>query len=212
MCLLRLKFFYFLGYGIFEAFEDDEFLAVLSDDFEKLIRTGSMSDVTFLCDGHEYRLHKAILSARSVVFAEMFSRDKVLGEDKVIEITDIDYSVFTPLLWFIYTGRLPEVTESKVPCLYTASQRYGIQALQKRCAHFMKMNLTKDNVLKCLILAEAHCDIEFKNNIISFLIKHVDYLKSKSWMEFCKECPTLAIEVYREYVEISSKNSLNLFS
>jgi speckle-type POZ protein len=56
-------------------------------------------------NGREYYAHKAILAARSPVFAAMFEHEMEEKKQNRVEITDMDHEVLREMLRFIYTGK-----------------------------------------------------------------------------------------------------------
>lgn len=83
----------------------------LSDDFEQLLLRGELSDVQLVIGEKEKKMipaHKAMLIARSPVFAAMLKGDHFKeGATSRVEITDVEVQVFEQLLAYIYTGRIP---------------------------------------------------------------------------------------------------------
>ena len=77
-------------------------LQTSSLDFETLLAGGKFADVTLVVEGQELKAHKAILAARSPIFAEMFANDE--QKSRVI-IDDVSLEVFKELLYYIYTAK-----------------------------------------------------------------------------------------------------------
>lgn len=81
----------------------------LSTDLATLFQGETLADIVLFADnGSEYRVHKAILAARSPVFAsilEQNSRKPVAGLTK-LEISDVSEEVLRALLEYIYTGKI----------------------------------------------------------------------------------------------------------
>ena len=78
------------------------------DDMQNLLKSGKHSDFVIIVGNTKFPVHKAILSARSPVFAAMFDHDhtKEVQEGKV-QIVDVPANVIQLLLNYIYTGKLP---------------------------------------------------------------------------------------------------------
>ena len=73
--------------------------------------------------GHRlFYAHKAILGARSSVFADMFENEFKECKMPKVEITDMDSGAFQELLRFIYTGRI-ESANRYMEELYMASDK-----------------------------------------------------------------------------------------
>ena len=79
----------------------------LSEDLSTLFETQKFSDVTLCVGGKEFSVHKAILAARSPVFAAMFEHEMEEKKQNRVDITDMDPEVLREMLRFIYTGKTP---------------------------------------------------------------------------------------------------------
>ena len=68
-----------------------------------------MSDVNIVCEGETFPAHKVILSARSKVFAAMFSQKVRLEEQQQqVDIKALDMITMERFLTFIYDATLAE--------------------------------------------------------------------------------------------------------
>lgn len=83
----------------------------LSNDFKSLLQSGEASDVTFTCEGEEFKAHTVILSARSPVFAVMFRHEMKEKKDRRIEIVDMEKGVLMELLTYMYTDTTNKLDE-----------------------------------------------------------------------------------------------------
>lgn len=79
----------------------------LADDLGSLFESGKFSDVILSVNGTEFNAHKSILAARSEVFSAMFEHEMEEKKQNRVEIVDMDESVLSEMLKFIYTGRSP---------------------------------------------------------------------------------------------------------
>lgn len=72
----------------------------LVDDMEALLTSGGMSDVVLVAEdeGREWRAHKAILAARSPVFAAMFKHDMAEKKNNRVTVGGVDGDVFDQVL------------------------------------------------------------------------------------------------------------------
>ena len=77
----------------------------LSDDLGQLFESQRFSDVTLSVGGREFQAHKALLAARSPVFAAMFEHEMEERKHNRVDITDVDHEVLREMLRFIYTGK-----------------------------------------------------------------------------------------------------------
>ena len=78
----------------------------LSDDFSQLFEDEEFSDVIISVAGCEFKVHKAILSARSPVFAAMFKNAMKESKTGIIKIYDVSQCAMKELLRFMYTGKV----------------------------------------------------------------------------------------------------------
>ena len=78
----------------------------LNQNLEKLFTNRTGTDVCFVVDGKEIQAHKAILSARSPVFAAMLESGMKEAVSNRVEIKDIAPDIFEFLLRSIYTDRV----------------------------------------------------------------------------------------------------------
>ena len=92
------------------------------DTLDSLLEDGKHSDFVLKIGEREFKVHKAILAARSSVFALMFDANKE-GE---MEISDVRVEVLEHILKYIYTGTVPEL-DPFGPELFIASDKVRIQ-------------------------------------------------------------------------------------
>ena len=77
--------------------------------YQALLQNGTLADFTFVVGEKEFAVHKAILAARSPVFARMFEHEMREQIESRLELTDVEVGVFEQLLCFIYTGEVSEL-------------------------------------------------------------------------------------------------------
>src|SRR5699024_1582460 len=81
----------------------------LSFDLKTLLENRMHSDVTFTIGGTEVKAHKAILSARSPVFAAKFEQPNATEtEEGKVTVKGVQAGAFVEFLSYLYTGYLPE--------------------------------------------------------------------------------------------------------
>ncbi|XP_046452787.1 speckle-type POZ protein-like [Daphnia pulex] len=147
-------------------FNDDELIQHLGG----LHQTMKFSDVTFTIRGCKFEAHKAILSARSPVFAAMFDHETAENLSHQVKINDVDPEVFQELLRFVYTGRIPVITMKTLTTgLLAAAGKYLLGSLMTACEKYLVNDLSADNCIELLILADGHCADYLKWNALNFL-------------------------------------------
>lgn len=173
----------------------------LSEDFGNLLDKSIMTDAHLKSEERTIPVHKAILAARSEVFAAMFRNEMAESSSGVIDIKDINTPVLEGFLKYLYSGKIPDdLPEDMVPKLYTVGDKYAVHALTKVCSNFMAKDLTEDNYLSFLTLADAHSDKELKDAVADFVAGHGELLTKETWISFSEGHPKLANEIYQKYV------------
>jgi BTB/POZ domain len=90
------------------------------------------TDIDLVVGNHTFPAHRAILAARSPVFASLLQNQANGNEEhRRIEITNVRLPIFYVLLRFIYTGKFQRVEDNRE--LYSAASLYGIETLKCLC-------------------------------------------------------------------------------
>ncbi|XP_040583007.1 BTB/POZ domain-containing protein 6-B [Lepeophtheirus salmonis] len=126
---------------------------------KELLRSGFLSDVTFLVGDEEildsqeiFPAHKLMLCSASPVFCSMLTGDYCESRKSFIEIPDISPSAFRVMLTYIYTDEIHLNPENVASTLYCA-EKYGIPFLKERCITFIKANMNNPNA--CLLFSQT---------------------------------------------------------
>ena len=112
--------------------------------------------------------HKAILAARSPVFAAMFEHEMEERKHNRVEISDVDHEVFREMLRFIYTGKASNL-ERMADDLLAAADKYALERLKVMCEEALCTNLSTENSAEVLILADLHSADQLKAQAIDFI-------------------------------------------
>lgn len=140
----------------------------LSDDLGSLLETNKFSDVILSVDGKDFHAHKAILAARSPVFAAMFEHEMEEKKQNRVEITDMDPEVLKEMLNFIYSGRANNL-EKMADDLLAAADKYDLERLKVMCEEALCSNLSVESAADVLILADMHSAQQLKAHAIDFI-------------------------------------------
>ena len=168
----------------------------VASDLQQLLEQQNLSDVVIFVNGCRFQAHKAILSARSPVFAAMFRTETREFQTNTVYLDDIEQDVFTELLRFIYTGcanNLNQVGEN----LLIAADKYGLEDLKFMCERELWNNLTVENAAQILILSDIHSADKLKNKAISFINKNsTEVIVTAGWKDMAESHPKLIVEIY----------------
>lgn len=140
----------------------------LSEDLSLLFESSKFSDVILSVEGREFFAHKAILAARSPVFAAMFEHEMEEKKQNRVEITDMDNEVLNEMLKFIYSGKAPQL-EKMADDLLAAADKYDLERLKVMCEEALCSNLAVDTAADVLILADMHSAQQLKAHAIDFI-------------------------------------------
>ncbi|XP_076469228.1 kelch-like protein 24 [Babylonia areolata] len=128
---------------------------LLIDQLEQLRMDMGYTDLTITIDNQQFPCHKVVLAAGSPYFRTMFASGMEESRQKVIEMKQIDSTVFTQVLRFIYTGRV-DIAGTTVQELFTQAQMFQIGPLVEQCVNFFQDCMNVDNCLAAMTLADAH--------------------------------------------------------
>ncbi|XP_040563847.1 speckle-type POZ protein B [Lepeophtheirus salmonis] len=170
----------------------------LSEDFNGLFESAQFADVTLACQGREFKCHKALLTARSQVFAAMFEHDMEESKHNRVEVKDVDPDVMADMLRFIYTGRANNL-ENMAADLLAAADKYALDRLKVSCEEALCNSLTVENVSEILILADLHSAEQLKAQAIDFInTRHVtDVMETAGWKQMVSTNPHLIAEAFK---------------
>lgn len=128
----------------------------LSEDLSHLFESQKFSDVILVGGvgvngGKEFYAHKAILAARSPVFAAMFEHEMEEKKNNKVDITDMDHDVLREMLRFIYTGKAPFIEKMDAELLAAADKViiFYIYFLKSFLTHLI--NIVRSRTLKSVM-------------------------------------------------------------
>jgi speckle-type POZ protein len=169
----------------------------LSEDLGALFESQRFYDVTLAVAGREFQAHKAVLAARSPVFAAMFEHEMEERKHNRVEITDVDTDVLREMLRFIYTGKSSNL-DKMADDLLAAADKYALDRLKVMCEEALCSGLSVDNAADVLILADLHSADQLKAQAIDFINAHAtDVMETCGWKSMVHSHPHLIAEAFR---------------
>ena len=174
-----------------ETWEDDtaEVINCLQDKYHynlnirmaKMLTNQTLTDVTLQVKDKEFKAHKLILAAASPVFEAMFKEGTKEHEDNYVNIEDIDSDVFEVFLRYLYSGQAENLDEM-VSELFAAADKYDVQPLREICIHHMVKNISVNNAVNMLVLADRYNVEPIKLQAQKFITNNIiSLLKTDSW-------------------------------
>nr|CAB3494691.1 unnamed protein product [Digitaria exilis] len=148
----------------------------LSAHLGDLLSKKTGADVVFEIGGGEtFAAHRAVLAARSPVFAvELFGA--MMSESDaggVVRIDDMEPQVFQALLRFVYTDSVPEMTRKEEGAMWqhllVAADRYDMERLKLICEDKLCRYVDVGTAAIILTLAEQHHCSRLKKVCLDFV-------------------------------------------
>ncbi|XP_064459443.1 speckle-type POZ protein B-like [Ornithodoros turicata] len=167
----------------------------LRDDFSHLYRTGTLSDFTISVSDKEFRVHKAVLAARSPVFLAMLESPTKESEENRMVIEDLRSDVIEQMLEFMYTGTTSEI-DSMAEELLRAADKYQLPSLKMMCAQHLQSQLYYENAADILQLADTYNVPELKSSMVSYISMHAkEVVGTEGWRRLVKMCPESVTDI-----------------
>lgn len=140
----------------------------LSNDFENLLNNGLFSDIIMTAaDLIEFKVHKAVLASRSVVFRAHFEHDTTECHTNCVR-SPLDSEVLREVLTYIYSDKAPKVDEMPEKLL-AAADFYQLCRLKNLCEEALQKKLTVENAIETLQLADLHSANTLKRLTLEFI-------------------------------------------
>uniref|UniRef100_A0A1I7ZED2 BTB domain-containing protein n=1 Tax=Steinernema glaseri TaxID=37863 RepID=A0A1I7ZED2_9BILA len=184
-----------------EPFKAPEFERQLGDDYMTLLNDDVLTDFTIRVSDRDVRTHKAILAARSPVFAAMFTHsDTKESKMGVLTIEDLDYEVVRDMLMYIYSGKCSARSDWATELLI-AADKYRLDELKRHCEATMIRELTCDNVCQQFVMGHMYNADKLKQRSADFMKLHLTAItKTSGWDELINKHPSLVTSIVR-YVD-----------
>jgi speckle-type POZ protein len=170
--------------------------------------------VTFKVGDETFFAHRCLLAARSPVFkAELFGPMMEGKVASVIDVEDMEASVFRALLGFVYTDSLPNMEIDMVEeegeealwlqHLLVAADRYDLQRLKALCEEKLCEHISVSSVTAIFTLAERHNCCGLKEICLEFMktpanLKEITAADGLD--DIITTCPSLVKELIAKFV------------
>lgn len=171
---------------------------MLGQDMRELFLRGRNTDLTLKVGDQQLQVHKAVLGARSVVFAAMVEHDMAERRSGVVDIVDSDPNDLRDFLLHLYSGTVEERRpETDVLQLYRLADKYCVENLKAEYLHVMRSNLSVRTFCDVAQLALQHDETELLRCVIDFFSRNLrEVTLSYEWYTFVRENPDVSSELY----------------
>ncbi|CAL8132025.1 unnamed protein product [Orchesella dallaii] len=148
---------------------------LLSSNLGALVNDPETADVTILTklDSTKLMAHKAILSARSPVFAKMFITKMRESKENSVVIKDFENEIVMGMLEWMYTGQT-RLLNKKAADLLQIAEKYDLEGLKKDCENILVGKLSVINAAKLLVLGHLHHAPYLKRRALDLTISKMD--------------------------------------
>ncbi|XP_049786223.1 protein roadkill-like [Schistocerca cancellata] len=173
----------------------------ITEDLAALLETGQLSDVKLWAGDAEFQAHRAVLAARSPVFAAMLRHDTQEARTGSVRINDVEADVLREVLRFVYTDSSPFL-ETMADRLLMAADKYDLPQLKELCEVELVKNLTVDNAAATAVIALSHSCNVLKRPVMSFVKRHlVPIMGSKGWATAIRDHAEAVVQISRLVME-----------
>ncbi|XP_049770029.1 ankyrin-3-like [Schistocerca cancellata] len=177
-------------------------------DLGALLDAGDGAVVTLLA-GDNTRLvaHRAVLAARSPVFADMFRRVTVEGSSSQLVLSDTEGPVLRQVLAYLYTLQVPQLP-SMAPQLLVAADVYGLSVLKAHCEQQLVAQLSIETAAAAGVLAIRHSANRLKQAAVAFIKAHLlRVMATQGWAEAVVNDPQTVVELTHLIAETPTDTS-----
>jgi hypothetical protein len=150
-------------------------------------------------DGQHIDSHMNILSARSPVFAAMFSHEMKEARTGQVAIQDIRPEIFKELLHFIHFGRTCDPQNADTARqLFLAADKYDIVDLKHECVRFLPTQIQINNAIEIMIWADHHSVKDIKEAALEVVVANGKAIcQAVEWEQLTKNYPDLCLLAVR---------------
>ncbi|CAH8527359.1 unnamed protein product [Schistosoma turkestanicum] len=145
----------------------------------------------------QFEAHKAILAARSPVFAAMFGHGMEESRANRVEITDMEPDTVAEVLRYIYTGQVVGMNRLAHELL-AAADKYQLERLKTMCEEALVESLSVENACDIFGLADMHNAEQLKTHTLEFIMLHAhDVCETEGYEQLVRHRPRLLNECFR---------------
>ncbi|XP_062992487.1 BTB/POZ domain-containing protein 8 [Elgaria multicarinata webbii] len=137
----------------------------LGKDLLMIYKKSWFSDINIWIDGKPFKVHRAILCARSSYFAAMLNGSWAESSQEHITLQGINHVEMTVILHFIYGAILDIPKKADAGCVLSIADMYGLEGLREVAIYVLKRDYCNffqkpvpgkhQPVLECLAIAHS---------------------------------------------------------
>ena len=175
------------------------------EDIATILDTGLDSDFSLICDDREFPCHRAILRARSEVFAKTFSHKMQENEESRFVIHDSSPVAVEALLKHLYTGAIPADLDNLTVEILQLAEFFQLGELREECRLSLLRNLGVENAVTTLVHVDCYFHQDgtgMKDKVKEFIRRNAaKVVDNEHWGKFVRSYPDMVTEVFRAVIE-----------
>ncbi|XP_046984123.1 ankyrin-3-like [Schistocerca americana] len=176
-------------------------------DLGALLDAGDGAMVTLLAGDTRLVAHRAVLAARSPVFADTFRRVTVEGSSSQLVLSDTEGPVLRQVLAYLYTLQVPQLP-SMAPQLLVAADVYGLSVLKAHCEQQVVAQLSVETAAAAGVIAIRHSANRLKQAAVAFIKAHMlRVMATQGWAEAVVNDPQTVVELTHLIAETPTDTS-----
>ncbi|XP_049796031.1 ankyrin-2-like [Schistocerca nitens] len=177
-------------------------------DLGALLDAGDGAVVTLLAGDTRLVAHRAVLAARSAVFAGMLRRLTLeASSSSQLTLSDTEGPVLRQVLAYLYTLQVPQLP-SMAPKLLVAADVYGLSVLKAHCEQQVVAQLSVETAAAAGVIAIRHSANRLKQAAVAFIKAHLLHvMATQGWAEAVVNDPQTVVELVRLIAETPTDTS-----
>ncbi|VVC92421.1 uncharacterized protein LOC126980136 [Leptidea sinapis] len=148
-------------------------------DFSTLLEDPVGADFTIESeDGAKFAVHKLLLITQSDVFRAMLKEDTAESKNNYVKLIDVDKEDLKFLLEFIYSGSFKDLKDISFFNMLILADRFNLQGLKELSEHALEQQLSVENALETLAVADTCNAQNLKSSTFKFIKKHPNTIEN----------------------------------
>jgi hypothetical protein len=150
-------------------------------ELRSLVDDETMSDVTFLVDGHSVYAHKLMLM-RCSYFRALFLGEMMESKMSVIRIELVSHAIFLKVLEYLYTDQVRIPLDSAME-LFEAADLFCIPRLKTMCEKRMLQSINIENAASIFHASDVHSALALRNKAKKYILSHFEQVSKTASFE-----------------------------
>lgn len=113
------------------------------------------------------------MSNSSKYFESLLGPNFKEGTEKEVVLKKIDGSTLKTIIYYIYAGHV-KLTEDNIVNVLAAASGMELVSLEEKCSEYLQENLTKENCLDVLSLADKYGIGQLRTNALNLVCAHFE--------------------------------------